>query len=184
MSGGTGRAIRLRRATLDDIDAIVAIERESFSDPWSARSFRELLGQRNVVCEVAVRDATTGEGGADNSATGEARPSHGEHGAGMQEPATQVVGFSVLYLAGTDGDLANLATSASARREGVGRRLLAHTLELARTRGAHTIFLEVRESNSAARALYDSAGFVDVGRRAKYYARPVEDALVLRKELS
>ena len=50
-------------------------------------------------------------------------------------------------------------------------------------RGVRTAFLEVRESNSAARALYNSRGFIEIGRRSKYYRRPVEDALVLRRSL-
>lgn len=144
----------LRSATTDDIDAIVAIERSAFSDPWSPRSFRGLLDSPNVVFEVA------------------------------ETPAHPVVGFAIVYLAGFEGDLANLATVAAVRRQGVGRRLLRHTLALARERGGRVIFLEVRESNTAARALYESEGFVEVGRRAKYYARPVEDALILRTELA
>jgi ribosomal-protein-alanine acetyltransferase len=146
-------AITLRSATPDDVEAIVAIERSAFSDPWSARSFRELLGRPEVVFEVAE----------------------------MAE--YRVAGFAIVYLADFEGDLANLATTAAVRRQGVGRRLLRHVLATARVRGGRIIFLEVRASNAAARALYESEGFVEVGRRAKYYARPVEDALILRTEL-
>lgn len=180
----THSAVRLRAATLQDIDAVLSIEREAFSDPWSARSFRELVGRRHVFFEVAVLEPTRGEGEGEPTSADDASPISGDPATAERSIEPRVVGFSVLYIAGTEGDLANLATSTSSRRSGVGRRLLAHVLELAQSRGAHTIFLEVRESNSAARALYHSAGFVDVGRRAKYYARPVEDALVLRKELS
>lgn len=149
----TAPAITLRSATPDDVEAIVAIERAAFSDPWSARSFRELLGRPEVVFEVAEM---------------------GEY---------RVAGFAIVYLADFEGDLANLATTAAVRRQGVGRRLLRHVLATARARGGRIIFLEVRASNAAARALYESEGFVEVGRRAKYYARPVEDALILRTEL-
>ena len=51
------------------------------------------------------------------------------------------------------------------------------------SRGVRTAFLEVRESNRAARALYASRGFTEIGRRQAYYRRPVEDALVLRRVL-
>jgi len=149
----TEPAVILRSATPEDVDAIVAIERAAFSDPWSARSFRELLGRPEIVFEVADVD---------------------EH---------PVAGFAIVYLADFEGDLANLATTAAVRRQGVGRRLLRHVLAIARERGGRIIFLEVRASNAAARALYESEGFVEVGRRAKYYARPVEDALILRTEL-
>lgn len=148
--------IVIRDATLADVDAIVAIERSSFTDPWSDRSFRELVGRDDVVFEVAV----TGAG-----------------------DAAEVIGYAMVYLAEADGDLANLATASGARRKGTGRRLLRHVLASARARGAHVVFLEVRESNHAARALYESEGFTSVGRRARYYAHPVEDALILRKEL-
>ncbi len=176
-------AVQLRAATLDDIDEIVKIERASFSDPWSARSFRELVGRRNVICAVAIGDVPAG-GEAPPAVAPAAEAGEGSVARNGATATQGIVGFSVVYLAGLEGDLANLATSPTARRTGVGRRLLEHVLQVARSRGAHTIFLEVRESNSAARALYSSAGFVDVGRRKKYYARPVEDALVLRKELS
>jgi ribosomal-protein-alanine N-acetyltransferase len=51
------------------------------------------------------------------------------------------------------------------------------------SRGVRTAFLEVRESNLAARALYGSRGFTEIGRRHRYYRRPVEDALVMRRIL-
>lgn len=147
--------IAIRDATRGDLSAIVAIERTSFSDPWSATSFQELIGRHDVVFEVAV-----GPG----------------EGAG-------VVGYAIVYLADSDGDLVNIATASDSRRRGMGRRLLRHALASARARGAQVVFLEVRESNHAARALYESEGFSGVGRRARYYAHPVEDALILRKEL-
>ena len=52
-----------------------------------------------------------------------------------------------------------------------------------RDRGAEEIFLEVRASNASAIGLYSSEGFETVGRRARYYVRPIEDALVMRKSL-
>lgn len=149
-------AASVRPATLADVDGVVAIEREAFSDPWSPKSFRELLGRGDVLFDVAVRAGTEGE---------------------------SVVGFVIVYTVDHEGDLANIAIEAAARGRGEGRRLLRHALGSARARGVEHLFLEVRESNLAARALYDSEGFMEVGRRAKYYVRPVEDALILRKEL-
>jgi ribosomal-protein-alanine N-acetyltransferase len=61
--------------------------------------------------------------------------------------------------------------------------LLDHALEIARERRSQVVFLEVRESNAAARALYASRRFEVAGRRSKYYRKPVEDALVLRRAL-
>jgi ribosomal-protein-alanine N-acetyltransferase len=61
--------------------------------------------------------------------------------------------------------------------------LLDAALADARSRGAAVVYLEVRDSNAAARALYLSRGFSEVGRRRSYYRRPVEDAVVMRRPL-
>jgi ribosomal-protein-alanine N-acetyltransferase len=61
--------------------------------------------------------------------------------------------------------------------------LLDAALAVAGERAVRTVYLEVRASNDHARALYDSRGFVEVGRRKAYYRRPVEDAIVLRRVL-
>jgi ribosomal-protein-alanine N-acetyltransferase len=66
-------------------------------------------------------------------------------------------------------------------RQGVGRRLLDAVLSAVRRDGAVEIWLEVRQSNAAARALYERAGFTEVGLRRRYYDRPVEDAIVMRR---
>ena len=70
------------------------------------------------------------------------------------------------------------------RRQGVGRRLLRACMERLEQRGCRELFLEVRESNAAARALYESEGFEQVGRRPRYYVLPCEDALILRRALN
>ncbi|MCC6929514.1 MAG: ribosomal protein S18-alanine N-acetyltransferase [Gemmatimonadaceae bacterium] len=149
--------VSTRAATLADVDQVVAIERASFSDPWSPRSFRDLIGRDDVLFDVAVREW------------------------GTEEDAREgVVGFVIVYVADTEGDLANIAIAASERGRGEGRRLLRHALAAVSARGVYFLYLEVRESNTAARALYQSEGFVEVGRRSRYYVRPVEDALILR----
>ena len=76
----------------------------------------------------------------------------------------------------------NLTVTPEGRGRGLGRFLLRLAKDLATRRGAREAFLEVRESNLAARALYRSAGFSEVGRRPGYYTRPREDALLLRHE--
>jgi ribosomal-protein-alanine N-acetyltransferase len=69
------------------------------------------------------------------------------------------------------------------RRRRIGRLLLDAGLEALLGRGAEEVFLEVRESNAGALALYQAAGFRAVGQRAAYYRSPREDALVLRTDL-
>ena len=75
-------------------------------------------------------------------------------------------------------------SSPAARRRGIGGFLLDAMIAELRTEGVLILYLEVRESNEAARSLYESRGFVAVGRRPGYYRHPVEDALVLKREIA
>jgi [ribosomal protein S18]-alanine N-acetyltransferase len=81
-------------------------------------------------------------------------------------------------MAGT-GEILNLAVTPDSRRRGVARALLRAGLTALRRRRVDEVYLEVRESNRSAQALYLSAGFRPVGQRAAYYRNPNEDALVL-----
>jgi ribosomal-protein-alanine N-acetyltransferase len=85
-------------------------------------------------------------------------------------------------IAGT-GEVLNLAVAPEYRRRGIGGALLEGGLAALRRRKVEEVFLEVRESNIAAQALYLAYGFRPVGQRAAYYRNPREDALVLRLEL-
>jgi ribosomal-protein-alanine N-acetyltransferase len=158
----------IRPATPADIDAVVAIERVAFSDPpWSRSAFVGLLRDPHVQFLVAVvADAGPREAGE----------------AG--EPAVPVlIGYVVTWVVVDEADLSNLAVSPGWRGRGVGRRLLVSALARVAAAGARTVYLEVRESNVVALRLYDSRGFVVVGRRSDYYRNPVEDALILRVTL-
>jgi ribosomal-protein-alanine N-acetyltransferase len=94
------------------------------------------------------------------------------------------VGYSVAWFAADEAELANIAVAAAARGGGVGALLLDAVLAEAAHRGASTVYLEVRESNAAARRLYASRHFAEVGRRRRYYRNPAEDALVLARALA
>lgn len=91
-----------------------------------------------------------------------------------------VVGYAVVFLVADEAEIANIAVHESVRRRGVGAALLDASLAAARAHGAGNVYLEVRPSNVAARALYESRGFVQIGVRRRYYRRPVEDAIVLQ----
>jgi ribosomal-protein-alanine N-acetyltransferase len=82
-----------------------------------------------------------------------------------------------------EGELANLAVAPDSRGQGIGRALLAAMLADASNRKTSQIYLEVRESNVAARNLYASQKFEEIGRRKRYYRNPNEDALILRRTL-
>lgn len=78
-----------------------------------------------------------------------------------------------------EADMMNVAVAPEYRRRGIARKLVE---ELISRLNAHSLTLEVRVSNENARRLYDSMGFQQVGLRKKYYEKPREDALILRKE--
>ncbi len=92
-------------------------------------------------------------------------------------------GMVLARVAADEAEILTLATVPEARRQGVGRALLAAAMAEAAARGATSVVLEVAVGNAAALALYDRAGFVPVGRRVRYYPGG-GDALVLRAPLS
>jgi len=150
----TGRTtVRIRRAAPDDVPFVVAIERAAFSDPWSAQSFEEALDHPAIFFACA------------------------SSGAG------DVLGYVVAWFVADQGEIANLAVTPSGWGAGIGRALLKHALDEGERRGAEAVFLEVRNSNERARRLYESSGFEEIGRRRRYYKKPVEDAIVLRRTL-
>jgi ribosomal-protein-alanine N-acetyltransferase len=97
----------------------------------------------------------------------------------VAQTGSRVAGYLIgREVAGT-GEILNLAVTPDFRRRGVGRGLLRAGLSHFRRRGVDEVFLEVRESNQSAQALYLSSGFRPVGQRTAYYRNPKEDALVL-----
>jgi [ribosomal protein S18]-alanine N-acetyltransferase len=98
----------------------------------------------------------------------------------VAEAEGAVMGYAVCWSVGDQAELGNLAVAEEARGRGVGRALLEAGMAAMRARGAAEVFLEVRASNLGAQRLYRSHGFEEVGRRARYYTHPAEDALVFR----
>jgi ribosomal-protein-alanine N-acetyltransferase len=98
----------------------------------------------------------------------------------------ELVGYFILMAAAGEAHLLNLSIAARHQRSGHGRALLREAAELARRRGAASLFLEVRPSNLAAQALYTRFGFRRVSVRKAYYPSHSgrEDALVLALALS
>jgi ribosomal-protein-alanine N-acetyltransferase len=144
----------LRPAVESDLTEITGIERASFADPWTEESFRRLLEAQPAIFLVAKND-----------------------------PDATVAGYVVAFAVGEDGEILNVAVASPFRGRGLaGQMLDAALIELA-ARGVRTAFLEVRESNEAARGLYRSRNFSEIGRRREYYRRPVEDAVVMRRVL-
>lgn len=144
----------LRLAAEGDLKQVVRIEKASFADPWTEDSFRRLLTGRPAIFLVAIFP-----------------------------PDEAVAGYAVAFSVREDAEVLNLAVDPTFRGKGLAGQMLDAVLIELGTCGVRTAFLEVRESNRAARALYRSRGFAEIGRRQAYYRRPVEDALVLRRFL-
>jgi ribosomal-protein-alanine N-acetyltransferase len=147
-------AYRIRPMDRRDLPAVLAIEEQSFATPWTSRTFVNLMRRPNAALFAAV------------------------------DVRNAVVGYAVIWFAGGEGELGDLAVRHSDRGRGIGSALVDTVLVEARERGAHEIFLEVRASNTGARTLYERSGFQDVGNRPGYYNDPVEDALIMRREVS
>jgi len=154
--------LHIRPAIESDVPAMVAIERASFSDPWTASAIAATLRFDHMRVLVA-EERGAGELGGD----GAGRP----------------LGYVVAMIAGPEAEIADLAVSPDARRRGIGRALIDRLLADLETEGVLAVFLEVRESNHAARTLYESRAFRGIGRRRRYYRLPPEDALLLKREL-
>jgi ribosomal-protein-alanine N-acetyltransferase len=92
-------------------------------------------------------------------------------------------GIVLARAAADEAEILTIAVAPEARRRGAARALLRSAISAARTRGAATLFLEVSAANSIARALYESEGFAQVGKRRRYYEDGT-DALVLAKKLN
>jgi ribosomal-protein-alanine N-acetyltransferase len=101
----------------------------------------------------------------------------------VAEDEQGVAGYSVVWMAGEECELANLAVDPARRGQHIGSLLVDAAIREAGAEGAMVMFLEVRASNTVAQGLYSSRGFHEVGRRPKYYKNPTEDALVLRRDL-
>jgi len=101
-----------------------------------------------------------------------------------RDAADALLGFLVARRVASEWELENIVVARSARRRGCGRRLLDALIAHATQTNGESVFLEVRESNAAARALYGRAGFRETGRRKSYYDNPVEAAILYGLRLS
>ena len=146
----------IRPATIDDLDAIMALERASFpSDAWSAAMMREELSSPHSAYYV-------------------------------DEQARRVVGYAGLRApAGArDADVQTIAVAAEVRGTGRGRALLETLLREASDRRIGEVFLDVRADNPVAQQLYASEGFTEIARRPRYYQPDDVDAVVMRLDVT
>ena len=137
---------------LDDLPAVHAIERASFSSPWPPHAYQTELETNRMAHYLVARI-----GG-------------------------QLVAYGGMWLMVDEAHITTFAVHPAWRRQRLGERLLLAFLDLAVDRGAHEATLEVRLSNIAARRLYEKYGFRPVGLRPRYYSDDHEDALIMTTE--
>ena len=147
----------IRTATAADISALIDLERLCASaSHWSERQYEQ-------ICQ----------------------PGEGRHGDRLavvaeDDQALSLLGFLIAHHLHPEWELENLVVAPDFRRKGLATKLFAALLTRARETNSESIFLEVRESNRAARGLYVRLGFRQSGRRKLYYANPAEDAVLYR----
>lgn len=141
--------LEIRPMTHEDLDRVLEIDRQSFSVPWTARSYRFEL-ERNPVSQLFVAELDG-----------------------------HVIGYIGLWVLVDEGHISTLAVDPQHRRQGIATRLIEVGLRTLVERGVKLASLEVRESNEAAQELYARFGFEVVGRRRAYYRDNREDALTM-----
>lgn len=101
----------------------------------------------------------------------------------VAEEQGKILGYCGMSCVLDEGEIPKLCVAKSARRRGFARAMLEAMEQTARQRGIRTLFLEVRQSNQAARQLYRLVGFEEIGTRKGFYEQPREDAILMRKTL-
>ncbi len=141
----------IRRMTIQDVDAVHAVETASFPKPWTREDFEKEMTQntcaRYLVAEVDGK----------------------------------VVGFAGTWVVLDEGHITNVAVLKEYRGLGIGRKLTEGLMQYAANLGVTYATLEVRRSNEVAQNLYKSLGFQYVGLRKKYYEDNGEDAFIFCK---
>ncbi|MFQ5932902.1 MAG: ribosomal protein S18-alanine N-acetyltransferase [Nitrospiraceae bacterium] len=140
----------IREMTLEDIPAVLEIDRVSFSNPWPERSYRYELTD-NPAAQLYVAKLDDGA----------------------------VIAYLGYWLIGDEVHISTFAVQPEFRMQGIGEDLLRFALSAAAENGARVATLEVRESNDAAIRLYEKQGFEVVGSRQGYYRDNNEDAILM-----
>jgi len=139
---------------LDDVGAIVDIEQEVFTAPWSAEAFRnELTNNLFAKYTVVVLDG-------------------------------EIAGYGGMWLIIDEAHVTNIAIRGKYQGRGYGKALLQQMMRTARSLGARRMTLEVRVSNDKAQTLYRKMGFSPSGVRPNYYSDNLEDALIMWADLA
>lgn len=151
--------LRIEAAGLAHTRVLAALHAACFDDAWSVGAMADVLASPGAFACLALQ---------------------------ADAPEESPVGFALARVAADEAELLSLGVVPSARRRGIGQALLDDVIRTAVSRQAASLFLEVAETNEAARRLYAENGFSAVGRRPDYYQRPNTvpiAALTLRRAL-
>ena len=151
----------------DDVSQVMAIERQSFTLPWSDYTYRhEILENRNAYYFVARRlhDRVV------------SKPASWWGRLFKREVRAPIVGYGGFWIVIDEAHISTIASDEKWRGHGIGELMLLAMIERSIELGAHEVTLEVRVSNTIAQNLYRKYGFEVVGRRPGYYRDNNEDA--------
>jgi ribosomal-protein-alanine acetyltransferase len=159
---------KIRRAAVTDIPGMIDLERNCpLAAHWTEAQYLKFFQQQSGDLERLILVAEI---------PSTAKSPH--------DATTELAGFLVAVHIFSEWELENIAVSPTTRRQGIGRQLLNALLAQAVQAKSAAVFLEVRESNTAARVLYEKAGFTQVGHRKSYYSDTQEDAILYRQTLN
>ncbi|NLY48472.1 MAG: tRNA (adenosine(37)-N6)-threonylcarbamoyltransferase complex dimerization subunit type 1 TsaB [Clostridiales bacterium] len=144
----TKKTLLIRDMTVNDVDEVYGIEKETFSEPWSRASFTESLSDPNNTYLVAEAD-------------------------------DKIVGYCGFWGIAGEGHICNVAVRQEYRNREIGYTMLKELIARAKSKGIASMTLEVRSSNQPAINLYKKLGFTEAGTRKNFYAKPVEDAIIM-----
>ncbi len=160
--------VAIRTARLNDVLAILALERQApGAAHWTSDQYNKLVaGGIVLVAEEA------GEHPDERS------DEHAPVLCKNRKGRGTLCGFICAQAVAGDWEIENVVVAAEFLRRGIANELLRELIRRAASEAAPAILLEVRESNLAARGLYEKQGFREVGRRRAYYRDPAEDAIL------
>jgi ribosomal-protein-alanine acetyltransferase len=164
---------KIRRATITDIPRMIDLERRCLlAAHWTETQYQKFFQEHSGDPERLILVAEFPRAPQPLS----------------PDATAEFVGFLVAVQIASEWELENISVNSGARRQGIGRQLLDTLMAAAKETKSEAVFLEVRESNTAARALYEKAGFTQTGRRKAYYPDTSlgtqEDAILYRLNLS
>jgi len=139
----------IREMSVQDIPCIMEIERASFTTPWTEGMFRSQLRFADQAVNLVLEEQDI------------------------------VIGYAAAWLAYDEIHLLSIAVAPERRGRGFGEEILQAVMKRGSARGAVRVILEVREGNAAARTFYCNRGFVEIGKRRRYYSDSGEDAIVM-----